>query len=111
MKINNALSLPAPLHEQARDVGYRLSRLRIAHHMRQTDAAARAGVSRSTASRIESGDPGVALGQLLRYLQAIAPGVTLGQLLSQELPPLIVLKERERTKRFRPSDSSDDLNF
>ena len=111
MRINSALSLPDQLHEQARDVGSRMSRLRAAHRMRQADAAARAGISRSTANRIESGDPGVALGQLLRYVQAIAPGVTLGQLLSQELPPLIVLKERERTKRVRRSDRSDDLNF
>jgi transcriptional regulator with XRE-family HTH domain len=111
MKINNVLSLPAELHEQARDVGYRLARLRAAHQMRQADAAARAGLSRSTASRIESGDPGVALGQLLRYAQAIAPGVTLGKLLSQELPPLLALQERERTKRVRPSDRSDEFNF
>ncbi len=53
----------------------------------------------------------MALGQLLRYAQAIAPGVTLGKLLSQELPPLLALQERERTKRVRPSDRSDEFNF
>ena len=45
-------------------------------------------MSRSTIYRIEKGDPGVALGQLLRYLKAIAPGSTLQDLLSAADPTL-----------------------
>jgi hypothetical protein len=43
MKTNAALALPDELHAQAQDLGARLARLRAAHHMRQSDAAARPG--------------------------------------------------------------------
>lgn len=112
MKTNATLSLPASLHAQARDLGARLARLRAAHEMRQSDAAARAGISRSTAGRIESGDPGVAVGQLLRYLNAVSPGLTLAQLLEKEQPAEVALQERERTKRVRlATGDRTDLNF
>lgn len=112
MKTNASLALPDRLHAQARDLGARLARLRAAHEMRQSDAAARAGISRSTAGRLESGDPGVAVGQLLRYLNAISPGLTLAQLLANEGPAEMALRERERTKRVRPATSDrSDLNF
>lgn len=112
MKTNAALSLPAGLHYQARELGARLARLRAAHDMRQGDAALRAGISRSTAGRLESGDPGVAVGQLLRYLNAVSPGLTLAQLLEKEQPAELVLQERERTKRVRPAAGDRaDLNF
>jgi transcriptional regulator with XRE-family HTH domain len=112
MKTNAALALPDELHAQAQDLGARLARLRAAHHMRQSDAAARAGISRSTAGRLEGGDPGVAVGQLLRYLNAISPGLTLAQLLEKERPAELALRERERTKRVRlaPGDRAD-LDF
>lgn len=112
MKTNASLSLPAGLHAQAKELGERLARLRAAHEMRQSDAAARAGISRSTASRLESGDPGVAVGQLLRYLNAVSPGLTLAQLVSSEQPAELALQERERTKRVRPATGDRaDLNF
>lgn len=112
MKTNAALSLPAGLHYQARELGERIARLRAAHEMRQSDAAARAGISRSTASRLESGDPGVAVGQLLRYVNAISPGLTLTQLLAKEQPAELLVRERERTKRVRlATGDRADLNF
>jgi transcriptional regulator with XRE-family HTH domain len=112
MKTNAALALPEGLHGQARELGERLARLRAAHEMRQSDAAARAGISRSTAGRIESGDPGVAVGQLLRYLNAVSPGLTLAQLLAKEGPAEMALRERERTKRVRlPAGDRVDLDF
>ena len=43
-------------------------------------------MSRNTAYRLEKGDPGIAMGQILRYLDAIVPGKTLLELL--ELAPL-----------------------
>lgn len=112
MKTNAALALPEGLHYQARELGERLARLRAAHEMRQSDAAARAGISRSTAGRIECGDPGVAVGQLLRYLNAVSPGLTLAQLLEKEQPAELVLQERERTKRVRlATGDRADLEF
>lgn len=114
MKTNAALSLPAGLLTQSQELGARLARLRAAKAMRQGDAALRAGISRSTAGRLESGDPGVAVGQLLRYLNALAPGLTLAQLLAKEQPAELALQARERTKRVRmAADSGDraDLNF
>lgn len=112
MKTNAALALPAALHAQAKELGTRLARLRAAKEVRQGDAALKAGISRSTAGRLESGDPGVAVGQLLRYLNAVSPGLTLAQLLSGEQPAELVLQERERTRRVRlASGDRADLNF
>jgi transcriptional regulator with XRE-family HTH domain len=113
MKTNATLSLPAGLLTQAQELGTRLARLRAAKEVRQSDAALRAGISRSTASRLESGDPSVAVGQLLRYLDALSPGLTLAQLLAKEQPAELALQVRERTKRVRLTASGDrsDLNF
>lgn len=112
MKTNAALALSEGLHFQARELGERLARLRAAHEMRQSDAAARAGISRSTAGRLESGDPGVAVGQLLRYLNAVSPGLTLAQLLANEGAAEMALRERERTKRVRiATGDRADLDF
>lgn len=112
MKTNAALSLPDGLHGQARELGARLARLRAAYGVRQSDAALMAGISRSTAGRLEGGDPGVAVGQVLRYLNALSPGLTLAQLLAHERPAEQALRERERTKRVRGAAGERiDLNF
>jgi transcriptional regulator with XRE-family HTH domain len=60
-----------------------LARLRTARERKQSDAALIAGLSRNTVYRLEKGDPGVALGQVLRHLEAIAPGSTLLALLNE----------------------------
>lgn len=86
---------------QARLVGERIARLRRARDVRQVEAAVRAGVSRPTATRIEAGDPGRTLAQVLRYLGAIAPGTSLLQLLQGEDPSLTALAEREKRQRVR----------
>ena len=92
-----------PLHLLAefKLLGARISRLRKARRVLQSDAALRAGMSRPTAVRIEAGDPGRTLGQVLRYLHAIAPGVTLQQLVQESDPSLLALSEAEKTKRVR----------
>ena len=77
MKISQSAALAPHLLDQATQLGRRLARLRLARGIKQTDAALRAGLSRNTAYRIERGDPGLAIGQVLRYLDAIAPGSTL----------------------------------
>ena len=77
MKVKQSAALSAPQAEQCTQLGELLARLRHARKMKQADAAVRAGLSRNTAYRLEKGDPGVAMGQVLRYLHAIAPGATL----------------------------------
>lgn len=101
MKIRQADVLTPGLLSQSVALGEKLARLRIARQVRQVDAALRAGLSRTTVYRIERGEPGVALGQVLRYLDAIAPGETLLQLLSEADPALVALAAREQTRRVR----------
>ena len=86
---------------QATLLGERVHRLRIARGLRQEEAAVRAGMSRPTARKIEQGDPGRTLGQVLRYLEAIAPGMSLQQLLEGADPSLVALQASERRQRVR----------
>jgi hypothetical protein len=53
------------------------------------------------------------MGQVLRYLDAIAPGVTLLQLLLESDPSLAVLAQKEQTQRVRGMSAADidALNF
>ena len=94
------LMTPARLSE-ARQLGEKLARLRMARRIRQADAATRAGISRSTAVLLEKGDLGRTQAQILRYLEAIAPGVTLLALLKEDDPSLQALAARETTHRVR----------
>ncbi len=94
--------LLTPQHlAEAVALGAQLARIRHARKVRQSDAAARAGLSRSTAVLIEKGDPGRTLGQIFRYLEAIAPGVTLLALLQETDPALAALAQAEATQRVR----------
>jgi len=86
---------------EIKELGLKIARLRIARNIRQSDAAARAGFSRSTAALIEKGDPGRTLAQLARYLDAIAPGLSLSALLQESDPSLKALQLDEATKRVR----------
>lgn len=101
MKKEEALLLSADELAQTRLLGERLSRLRLARRVRQEDAAVRAGMSRPTARKIEQGDPGRTLGQVLRYLKAIAPSMTLLQLLEGKDPSLLALEASEKRQRVR----------
>jgi transcriptional regulator with XRE-family HTH domain len=84
MKVTQNRTLPAERLAEMALLGERLARLRIARHMTQAEAAARAGLSRNTAYRLEKGDAGLAIGQVLRYLDAIVPGKTLLGLLQED---------------------------
>jgi len=101
MKNTQANTLNDKLASQLRDIGALFPRLRIARRITQSDAAIRAGISRTTASLIENGSPSVAIGQVLRYLDAIAPGKKLSQLLSSNDPSVLALEEDEQRKRAR----------
>jgi transcriptional regulator with XRE-family HTH domain len=101
MKVSQSSMLSPPQLEECVRLGRLLARLRIARKVKQTDAALRSGLSRNTVYRLEKGDPGLAFGQVLRYLEAIAPGSTLLALLSEADPALLALAAREKTQRVR----------
>ncbi|MBL8472840.1 MAG: helix-turn-helix domain-containing protein [Rhodocyclaceae bacterium] len=113
MKRDEKAMMTAQRLGEAKDLGAKLARLRVARRMRQADAALRAGVSRSTAVLIESGDPGRTQAQILRYLEAIAPGLPFLALLQEDDPSLMALLAREKTQRVRLPNAADaaDLDF
>ncbi len=113
MKRNESPLLSPARMQEARELGEKLARLRTARRLRQADAAARAGLARSTAALIEKGDLGRTQAQILRYLEAIAPGVTLLALLQEADPSLQALRARELTRRVRPlrKDELEKLDF
>lgn len=102
MKRDESPLLTPARQQEARELGEKLARLRMARRLRQADAAARAGLARSTAVLIEKGDLGRTQAQILRYLEAIAPGVSLLALLQESDPSLQALSARELTQRVRP---------
>jgi transcriptional regulator with XRE-family HTH domain len=101
MRIDQQLTLSSKQLSQATEIAQCLVSLRLARRVRQSEAAIRAGLSRATAQRLEKGDPGVAIGALLRYLDAIAPGLTLIQLLSGDDPAIIAMERRSKPQRVR----------
>ncbi len=101
MKVTQSALLSSTKFTEAKNLGATLARLRIARGMKQDQAALRAGLSRNTAYRLEKGDPGIAMGQILRYLEAIVPGKTLLELLSETDPALAALSAKERRRRAR----------
>ncbi len=113
MKVTQAAVLNPNLANEARKLGAALARLRIARGMKQDQAALRAGFSRNTAYRLEKGDPGIALGQILRYLDAIVPGKSLVELLSESDPALAALSAREQRRRARGLSKRelDEIDF
>ncbi|MEH6998109.1 MAG: helix-turn-helix transcriptional regulator [Limnobacter sp.] len=96
---------------ETQEIGRKLARLRLARSITQLEAASRAGLSRNTAYRLEKGDPGIALGQVIRYLQAIKPGGTLLDLLQENDPALVRLQATEQTQRVRPKNLSEDERY
>lgn len=100
-------TLAPPLKTQLVDLGERIKQLRIARRVTQGEAAARAGISRTTLFQIESGSPGVAIGQIIRCLDALAPGKTLASLLVEVDPAVRALQESTRRVRARPLSQAE----
>lgn len=102
-----------PLDSELAKLGERIKRLRLARRIVQQEAAVRAGLARSTASRIEGGDPSVAIGQIIRYVDAIAPGKSLDQLYRDDDPAEAMLRNAERRIRARGMTEArkKDLDF
>src|SRR4030081_580552 len=110
MKVTQSVMLNPALAAEAKRLGAALARLRIARDMKQDQTALRAGLSRNTAYRLEKGDPGIAVGQILRYLDAIVPGKSLLELLSETDPALAALSAKERRRRARGELSKRELD-
>ena len=113
MKVTQSALLNPAQAAEAKKLGATFARLRIARGMKQDQAALRAGLSRNTAYRLEKGDPGIAMGQLLRYLDAIVPGKTLLDLLSETDPALAALGAQEQRRRARALTKRqlDEIDF
>jgi DNA-binding XRE family transcriptional regulator len=113
MRVDQTTPLSAKQLHEAQALGSAVARLRAARRVRQSEAALRAGMSRNTAYRLERGDPGIALGQVLRYVDAIAPGVSLVDVLGQRDPALKALEAREKTTRVRAMTGQEarELDF
>jgi DNA-binding XRE family transcriptional regulator len=110
MRVSQSNAISPELLAESQKIGARLARLRIARHITQADAALRAGLSRNTAYRLEKGDPGLAIGQVLRYLDAIAPGKSLQNLLEENDPALAALSLRQRVRPMSKPER-DALDF
>lgn len=113
MKVTQSSLLDPRLAAEAKKLGSAVARLRIARGLKQDQTALRAGVSRNTAYRLEKGDPGIAMGQVLRYLDAIVPGKSLLELLSETDPALAALATKERRRRVRELSKRElaDIDF
>jgi transcriptional regulator with XRE-family HTH domain len=101
MKKDQNLAMPPVLTQSLRTLGTHIARLRKARRLIQAEAAVRANISRETASRIENGDAAVAIGQVVRYLAAIAPGVELGKLNATPDAALALMEQSEKRQRAR----------
>lgn len=111
MKRNETPMLSKKSISETEMLGTRIVVLRQARRMLQADAAARAGMSRSTAVLIEKGDPGRTLAQVMRYIQAIAPGMSLTALLSAPVESLRApIKPVQRVRKLSKAELAA-LNF
>lgn len=106
MKYDESLRTPEVRLKEAEQIGAQLRTLRIARSMTQSEAAARAGVSRSTAVLLEQGDESRTLSQVLRYLHALEPELTLTGLLTGKSAAVRVFNEAPRVHRVYKSNAS-----
>lgn len=106
MKRSQNTVMPVELVYEIKRFGERIARMRKARRIIQSEVAVRANISRETASRIENGDASVAVGQILRYINAISPGATFKTL--YESDPAIELlaksEKRQRVRRLTPKE-------
>lgn len=105
MKKAQNIAIPPHLTQGLKDLGERIARMRKARRMLQAEAAVRSNISRETASRIENGDAAVAIGQIVRYLDAIAPGASLARLYETQDAALAMLESSEKRQRARKLSS------
>jgi len=112
MKIQQKTALPDSLATQLNELGKLLTRLRTARRMTQSAAAERVGVSRNTLSRIENGDPSIAVGQIVRYLDALGRMDLIERLVADASDPAVTqLEAREKTRRARPLSEKEKARY
>jgi len=113
MKRAQQVLLPSELSRQLSDLGYGLAQSRLARKIPQSEAAVRANISRNTVSRIENGDPGVAIGQILRYLDVVRPGATHADVMKKEDKAVQAVESLRRPRRARPLSEKelDEYDF
>src|ERR1700730_7778067 len=109
MKVTQSALLNSAQAAEAKKLGATLARLRIARGMKQDQTALRAGLSRNTAYRLEKGDPGIGVGEILRYLDAVVSGKSLLDRLSETERALAALSAKERRRRARGELSKREL--
>ena len=102
MKRSQLDLMKSDMIRQLSNIGSALAQSRIARKMPQAEVAIRANLSRNTVSRIENGDPGVAIGQIPRYLDVIRPGATLSDIMSKEDSAVRAMENVKRPRRARP---------
>lgn len=83
-------------------LGDRLKRLRKAQGLGTVDMAERVGISRTTLSAVESGDPGPSIGTYLRVMSALGVSGDLALLVGDTLQPAPLGSAAARSHRARP---------
>jgi transcriptional regulator with XRE-family HTH domain len=83
-------------------LGDRLKRLRKSRGIGTVEMAKRAGISRTTLSSVESGDPGPAIGTYLRVMSVLGISGELALLAGDALQPAPPGTAAARSKRARP---------
>ena len=83
-------------------LGERLKRLRKAQGLGTVEMAKRVGVSRTTLSAVEAGDPGPSIGTYLRVMSVLGVGGELALLAGDTLQPAPPGSAAARSRRARP---------
>lgn len=83
-------------------LGDRLKRLRKAQGLGTVEMAGRVGISRTTLSAIEAGDPGPSMGTYLRVMSVLGIGGELAMLAGDALQPAPPGSAAARSRRARP---------
>jgi transcriptional regulator with XRE-family HTH domain len=84
-------------------LGDRLKRLRKAQGLGTVEMARKAGISRTTLSAVEAGDPGSSIGTYLRVMSILGVGGELALLAGDTLQPAPPGTAAARSRRARPS--------
>jgi transcriptional regulator with XRE-family HTH domain len=112
MKIRQKSAFPDSLATQLSELGQALTRMRTARRMTQAAAAERVGISRNTLSRIENGDPSIAVGQIVRYMDALGRVDLIERLIADISDPAVTqLTAREQTQRARPLSEKEKSKY
>jgi transcriptional regulator with XRE-family HTH domain len=101
--------LPLPVRRALRDISDSVSRWRRLRGLTQAQTAERAGVSRGVVRRLEAGDGGVSVENMLRVLRALG----VAELVTDALDPLRsdigrLRAEQDLPERVRPRRLSED---